>query len=60
MNKMTERRIFAGTSASKLSPPPSRYASLDAPSKRTGSSLLGAMNAEELQWNIHAQNARLS
>jgi hypothetical protein len=51
---MTERRIFSETFAARPSPPPSRYSSPDEPSKRTGSSLLGAMTAEELQWNIHA------
>ena len=46
MSEMTEKRILFESSASRLSPPPSKNASPDAPSKRTGSSLLGAMNAE--------------
>ena len=55
MSEMTEKRTIFGPSAdSRPSPPPSKNASPDAPSKRTGSSLLGAMTAEELQWNIHA------
>jgi hypothetical protein len=44
---MTERRIFSETAA-RPSPPPSRYSSPEEPSKRTGSSLLGAKTAEEL------------
>jgi hypothetical protein len=49
---MTEKRILFGPSDSRPSPPPSKDASPDAPSKRTGSSLLGAMTAEEYHHNL--------
>jgi hypothetical protein len=48
MPEITERRIFLEASVTVPSPPPSKYASPDAPSKRTHSSLLGAKTAEEL------------
>jgi hypothetical protein len=43
MPEITERRIFLEASVTVPSPPPSKYASPDAPS-----SLLGAKTAEEL------------
>jgi hypothetical protein len=59
MDEMTERRIFSESSVARLSPPPSRNASPDAPSRRTGSSLLGAMNAEEYHHNLIEVNGML-
>jgi hypothetical protein len=58
-SEMAEKRIIFGPTDHRPSPPPSKDASPDAPSKRTHSSLLGAMNAEEYHHNLIEVNGML-